>query len=62
MMNEIADGGMLLLSMPRELRDFSIVDVRDARRLQEGIVEISYLGFRVRMDNKGIECEHPAAK
>ena len=62
MTSEIATGGGPPLSILGELRDFSIVDVRDARRLQEGIAEISHLSFRVRMDNKSMEHEHPASK
>jgi hypothetical protein len=62
MTSEIATGGGLPLSILDELRDFSIVDVRDARWLQEGIVEISHLTFRMRMDNKSMEHEHQTSE
>jgi hypothetical protein len=41
MTSEIATGGGPPLSILGELRDFSFVEVRDARWLQERIVEIS---------------------
>jgi hypothetical protein len=62
MTSEIAAGGVLPLSVLGELRGFSIVDVREEGRLQGGIVDISHLSFRVRMDNKSMEHEHPATK
>jgi hypothetical protein len=62
MTSEIATGGGPPLSILGELRDFPFVEVRDARWLQEGIVEISHLSIRVRRDNKSIEHEHPTSE
>lgn len=55
-------GGGLLLSILNESSDFSIVGISAAQRLREEIKEVAHVSSRVSMDNKGIECEHPASE
>ena len=54
--------GRVFLFRVDELSEFSIVGVSYAQHLWKEIIHPTYCGSRVNMDDRGVDCEHPATE